>query len=213
MEFPLGTGAISKEKGAKIAALANIPSILIWGVSIYLFLFETVEMEASTGFLVIFIIAIPLTTYIAYLSGGFGEVIQRQEFPENTVLGIKGYHWVWAVFPVSSYSTGIVFVATKYVGLQLATWSDTSIFATLLSLLMLVPIVAWVYPLRIVHRVLMGDLLSNYSAAIRGLANILVIAANATCLRDRHSTLYVVAGRRQAQGESARYRDWSEAAS
>lgn len=164
-------GAIAKQNGARVATLANIPSVLIWGVMIYLFGFAGVEVEAKTGFITISIIAIPLTTYIAYLTGGFGEEIQRQNFPENTVLGVKGYHWVWAVFPLYWYSLGIVFVGTKFVRFQLATWSDTSIFTALLSIAMLVSIIAWVYPLRIVHRVLMGDLLANYNAVVRGLAN------------------------------------------
>jgi len=168
-------GAIAKKNGAKVAAIANIPSVLIWGAMIYLFGFSGVEVEARIGFIVISIIAIPLTTYIAYLAGGFGEEIQRQEFPENTVLGIKGYHWIWAIFPLYWYSRGIVFVGTKFIGFQLATWSDTSIFAALMSLFMLIPIVAWIYPLRIVHRVLMGDLLITHNAAIRGLANFAVL--------------------------------------
>jgi len=164
-------GAIAKENGAKVAAIANIPSVLIWGGMIYLFGFAGVEVEAKTGFITISIIAIPLTTYVAYLAGGFGEETQRQEFTEETVLGIKGYHWVWAVFPLYWYSLGIVFVGTKFVGVQLATWSYTSIFAALLSIAMLIPIVSWIYPLRIVHRVLMGDLLSNHNAVVKGVAN------------------------------------------
>ena len=170
-------GAIAKHNGAKVAALANIPSVLIWGGMIYLFGFSGVEVEAKTGFIVVSIIAIPLTTYIAYLSGGFGEEVQRRTYPENTVLGVKGYHWAWAVFPLYWYSLGIVFTGAKFVGIQFATWSDTSIFGALLILAMLVPVVAWVYPLRVVHRVLMGDLLSGHSAVVRGFANFGILIA------------------------------------
>lgn len=165
-------GAVAKESGAKTAALANIPSVLMWGGMIYLF-FSGVEVEAREGFLAISILAIPLTTYIAYLSGGFGEEIQRQEFPDNTVLGIKGYHWIWAIFPLYWYALGIVFAGAIFVGFQLAAlnWDTFSIKRGLVAIPLIFSIVAWVYPLRIVHRVLMGDLLPNHSAAIRGLAN------------------------------------------
>lgn len=169
-------GAIAKENGKKTAVIANIPSVLVWGVMIYLFGFTNVEVEAKTAFLVVSIIAIPLTTYIAYLAGGFGEEIQ-QEYSEDTVLGIKGHHWIWAVFPLYWYGLGIVFVATKFLGFQIATWSNTSIFSALLSLLLLVPIVAWVYPLRLVHCVLMGELISTSNALIRGLVNFGILVA------------------------------------
>ena len=168
-------GAIAKKNGAKIAAIANIPSLIVWGGMIYFFGFTDVEVEAKTGFIVISLIAIPATTYVAYLAGGLGEEIQQQEYLENTVLGIKGYHWIWALFPLYWYSLGIIFVFTKFIGFQLATWADTSIFSALLSLLMLAPIVAWVYPLRLVQRVLMGDLLSTSNAAILGVANFGII--------------------------------------
>ena len=172
-------GAIAKSNGSKVAAVANIPSALIWAGMIYLFGFAGLEVEAKTGFIIVSIIAIPLTTFIAYLAGGFGEEIQRQEFSEETVLGIKGYHWLWAVFPLYWYSLGIVFVGAKFLGIQLATWSDTSIFAVVLSTAMLIPVVAWIYPLRLVHRVLMGDLLASHNGAVRGMANfgILIVGA------------------------------------
>lgn len=163
-------GAIAKNNGAKTAAIANIPSVLVWGVICFL-LFTDVKVEAKTGFIIISLVAIPLTTYVAYLAGSFGEKIQQQEYPEDTVLGIKGYHWIWAVFPLYWYSLGIVFVVTKFIGFQLASWTHTSIFTALLSLLMLVPILAWVYPLRLVQRVLMGNLLNTSNFVIRGVAN------------------------------------------
>ena len=170
------SGAIAKNNGAKNAAIANIPSVIVWGVMLYLFGFTNIEVEAKTGFIIISLIAIPLTTYIAYIAGNFGEELQRQEYPVDTVLGVKGYHWIWAAFPLYWYSLGIVFVATKFIGFQLATWSNNTIFTALLSLLMLVPITAWIYPIRLVQRVMRRDLLSTSSAVIRGVANFGILA-------------------------------------
>ena len=164
-------GAIAKDNGPRTAAIANIPSVLMWGVMIYLFGFTDMGIEAKTGYIVISIVAMPLTTYIAYMAGGFGEEIQELEYPEDTVLGIKGYHWIWAVFPLYWYALGIVFVATKFIGFQFTTWNNTSIFAALMSLLMLIPIVAWIYPLRLVHRILMGDIFISQNSLAKGLAN------------------------------------------
>lgn len=167
------SGAIAKKDGGRISAISNMPSVLVWGVMLYLFGFTDVEVEAKTAFTVISIIAIPLTTYIAYIAGNFGTELQQQEYPADTVLGLKGYHWIWAAFPLYWYSLGIVFVATKFIGFQLATWSSNQLgpITALLSLLMLVPIVAWIYPLRLVQRVLRRELLSTSSTLIRGLSN------------------------------------------
>lgn len=164
-------GAISKTKGGITAAISNIPSVIVWALMIYLFGFSNVEVEGKTGFIVISVIAIPLTTYIAHLSGNFGEEIQRDEFCDDTVLGVKGYHWIWAVFPIYWYSLGIVFVVSKFIAFQLATWGDMSIFVSVMSLIALIPIIAWIYPLILVHRVLSAQLLSTQKAFVRGLAN------------------------------------------
>jgi hypothetical protein len=164
------TGAIVKDNGAKIAAIANMPSVLVWSGMIYLLGFTDLNVGANAGFIVISIIAIPLTTYIAYLAGGFGEEIQRQRFSENTVLGIKSFHWIWAIFPLYWYSLGIVLVGSRFIGFQIATWGDSRIFAAFLAFLILIPLVAWVYPLRIVHLVLMGDLFNDQHSAVKGIA-------------------------------------------
>lgn len=164
-------GTIAKKDGSKTAAFANIPSVLVWAGTIYLLGFTDTQVEARTGFVVVSVISIPLTTYVAYLTGGFGEEVQ-QDYPEDTVIGIRLYHLIWLLFPLYWYSLGIVVVVAKFIGLQLATWSDMSIFAALMSLLTLVPIIAWVYPLRLVHRVLMGELLNRRNAALRGIANV-----------------------------------------
>lgn len=168
-------GAIAKTKGAKTAAISNILSVLVWTAMIYLFGFTEVQIGAQTGFIVISIIAIPLTTYVAYWAGRFGEEVQRSDFSDDTVLGIKGYHWIWAVFPLYWYGLGIVFVATKFIGFQFATWGDIGIIATIISLLTLAPIVAWIYPLWLVYRILKGDLLSSKNAAVKGVTNISIL--------------------------------------
>jgi len=169
-------GAIAKEGGARITALANIPSVLVWVGMVYLFGFADIELDARTAFVVISIIAVPMTTYVAYVSGGLGEEIQKLNFRGDTVLGIKGYHWVWLIFPLYFYCLGISYVVTKTILFAIATlWSD-SIFVSMLSLVMLVPIVAWVYPLLIAYRVLTGNLISNHSAMAKGMANFGILA-------------------------------------
>jgi hypothetical protein len=167
-------GAIAKTNSARTAAIANIPSILVWGAMIYLFGFSGVEAEGRTGYIAVSVIAIPLTTALAYFLGRMGEEVQKQEYEEGTVLGVKAYHWIWAIIPLYWYSLGIVFVITKFLSYQL--WADASIFATIISGLLLLPVIAWIYPWRLVHRVLSGELLRSYSVAVRGFANFGILA-------------------------------------
>lgn len=164
-------GSVAKSKGSLTAVISNIPSVLVWILFIYLFGFSDVQLEEKTAFVIISIIAIPLTTYVAFIAGGFGEEIQKEEFEENTVLGVKPYHWIWVIFPTYWYALGIVYVAVKFIAFQFATWGDTSIITSIMSLLALLPILAWCYPLLLVHRVLTGEILSEQNSFIRGIAN------------------------------------------
>lgn len=171
-------GAFAKKDGARTAAIANIPSIIIWAGMIYLFTFVNSRAEGRTGFIIVSIIAIPLTTFLAYKMGGLGETIQ-EKFPEGTVLGMKRYHWIWAVIPLYLYSFGIVFATTKFIGFELAMWIDDgeNIFTVILLFLMLLPVIAWVYPFRLVHRILIGELLNAYATTIKVLTNLVILVA------------------------------------
>ncbi len=164
-------GSIAKSKGALTAAVSNIPSVLYWAWFVYLFGFSDVQLEEKTAFIIISIIAIPLTTYIAFIAGGFGEEIQKENFEENTVLGVNPYHWIWAIFPIYWYALGIVFVISKFIAFQFVKWDETSIIIIIISWLSFLTILAWVYPLLLVHRVLTGEILSEKNSFIRGIAN------------------------------------------
>jgi hypothetical protein len=164
-------GAIAQEGGARVATLANIPSVLVWIGIISILGFADVEVESRTGFIIVSLVAIPLTTYVAYLSGDVGEYIQN-EFHRQTVLGIRGFHWLWIIFPVYWYSLALVNVCARLIGVVFATWSDASILASIVTLLMAMPIVAWVYPLLLAYRVLRGELLAKHHATVKAAANL-----------------------------------------
>lgn len=167
-------GAIARQDGAVISALANIPSVLVWLATIYLFkhpdVFESIGLDSgyNTEFIVISIIAIPLTTLIAYFSGHFGE--EGAEYDSHdSVLGIKGYHWIWAVYPLYLYSLGLISVCAIFIKLIPSflqySWSVEYMAEMSLVIIrlfaMLIPIVLWVYPLLIVYR-----MLAKYDSAL-----------------------------------------------
>lgn len=169
------SGAIARGSGGRVASVANIPSVIFWIFFIYLMGFSSMVVQARTEYVIISIVAIPLTTYIAYKSGAAGDNYQIEECKENSVLGIRGYHWVWLIFPIYWYGRGVVYVTVKFFGFQFATWSDMSLIAGILSFGMLIPVVAWFYPLILVHKVLTGDLMAKSNSAVKGVANFAII--------------------------------------
>ena len=137
------------------------------------------EWEGQTGFIVVSVIAVPLTTWIAYQFGKLGAETQASEFEDNTVLGVRPYHWAWIAFPLYLYGLGIVFAAAKFFALQFLTWRDMSMVGALISFLALVPVIAWIAPVVMTYNVLAGTSLSEKSPAVRGLANTGIIISGA----------------------------------
>jgi hypothetical protein len=172
-------GGFSKDKGGKVAALSNIPSIIVWMIMLYIMAFGDQELPGKTGFIVISLLAIPLTTYVAFKSGEAGEEVQRNSFKENTIFGVRSSHYIWALFPIYWYSLGIVYVFTKFIAFQLMNISDMSIFAAIKNFLFLIPVIAWVYPLVLVYRVLSGDMMLKEPSYLKAFANIGILIGGA----------------------------------
>jgi len=166
-------GAIAKRKGDKVAIISNIPNILIWGFFFYISIFSKIEIEGYKGFAIVSVIAIPLTSVIAYNFGKIGENIQHEEFKEDSVLGIWAYHWIWIVFPLYWYGLGIVFAGTRFASFVFL--SPGGFFYTIIYFLFLIPVVVFVYPLIIVYKVLSGNLLSEKRIIIKVLFNTAIL--------------------------------------
>ena len=159
-------GTISREKGGQIAAWANAPSIIGWMFYgwMFFFYFDSLGIEIppkveslKSAYGVISLIAIPLTTWLAYRAGNFGVRWQLENNGDRGTLGIWDWHWAWFPIVLSFYGYRIVHVATVFVVLQLKTWFDTGIIAGFVSLLGLLIVAAWVAPLVISFQVLRGQ--------------------------------------------------------
>lgn len=165
------SGAIAKSKGGIVAVISNVPSVLIWAVTFYLMAFGKTPIEGQRGFAVVSLIAIPLTTWIAFFFGRSGMDIQNREFSDGTVLGIRPYHWAWLVIPIYIYAIGILFVVAKFFAIEVLTWEDMSMVGGAMSLIALVPIIVWLLPLIFVHSTLAGSTLRYKSAIAKVFAN------------------------------------------
>lgn len=160
-------GAIARNKGGLVAAVANIPSIFVWATTFYITAFDKINVEAQMEFSLISLIAIPLTTWIAVQAGNAGAEVQTSTFTEDTVLGIRAFHWAWIVLPLYYYSMSIIYVVAKLLALDQITWGVSSIF----MLLALPPIIAWATPLVMAYKILSGESLSDKPPIVKGLAN------------------------------------------
>lgn len=163
-------GAIARKNGGRIAAIANVPSVLIWIFTFGLMAFGSAEWEGQTGFAIVAIIAMPLTTWIAYHAGNAGAETQTSEFSEESVLGIRPYHWIWIVVPLYLYSLGIVFVIAKFLALQFMTMRDFSLIGSLISLLAFAPVFVWLAPPTSSYNILAGNTLVGKPPAVKALA-------------------------------------------
>jgi hypothetical protein len=170
------TGAVAQTKSGAVAVVANIPSIVLWAGMFYIAAFSPTPMEGNTGFAVVSVIAVPLTTWVAYYFGRLGGETQAAAFSADTVLGIRPYHWAWIVFPLYVYMVGMVFVFAKLVVVEFLTWRDMSIVGGVIGLLATIPIIAWVLPITFGYKILSGEALSEKAPAVRALANTGIIA-------------------------------------
>lgn len=187
-------GAIAREKGGKVVAIANIPSVIGWLAIAYMMFFSKAKVEGQTGFGIISLIATPLTVYIAYHMGKLGAEIQDGCSDRNTVLGIRSYHWAWAVFPIYWYGLAIIFVVTKSVALVRAV-SIFDVFGGFISLLALVPVIAWVVPLVLVYQVLAGQMIAKKPPAVKAFANVGILVIGGVMASGLQVGCYLLLGK------------------
>jgi hypothetical protein len=166
------TGAIAKEKPGKTAIIANIPSVLVWLVILYFLIFTDIQIEGKTGYIVISILAIPLTSTIAYFSAIAGEEESSSiNYDENKVFNIHRYHFIWLIIPLYVYSIGFVNVAARYLAVQFVLWGNEGIISTLISLIALTPVIIWYLPIAGVFGVLSGGIIKDKHALLKTLLN------------------------------------------
>lgn len=150
------TGAIARTRGVLTAALSNIPSVAIWIAFVGYWAFEKSSfiygdqtITIHTGMIAISLITIPLTTYVAYVSGEFGATLQRDECGEQTVLGIAGYHWVWMIVPAYLYAAASILPIAQFLSFNFL--RDDGLISGFVSMALFVTAIAslspfaWVY--------------------------------------------------------------------
>lgn len=170
-------GAIAREKGGKVSLLANIPSVLGWIAYAWMFfyLFDSLGVKGDdkqeglkTAYGVVSVIAIPVTCWLAMKFGEIGERFQTDLSEKGRTLGVADWHWAWMWLPLSPYGYKIVAYVMTFIGMQLKMWSDRSLGGSLLSLLGLAIVAAWIAPLVLSFQTLSGARFEDKSPVQRG---------------------------------------------
>lgn len=170
-------GALAREKGSKVALIANIPSVVGWIAYawMFFFLFDSLGVKGDdkieglkTAYGIVSIIAIPMTCWLAMKFGEIGERFQFELSQQDTTLGVSDWHWAWMWLPLSPYGYKIVINIMSFIGMQLRMWSDRSLLGSVLSLLGIAIVVTWIAPLVVSYQTLARGRFQDRPPAQRG---------------------------------------------
>lgn len=171
-------GAIAQKRGGIVAAISNIPSVILWMVMIFILwtrdnglIYGDQTISTPTGMIVISILAIPLTTYFAYASGQNGCQVQQDDFQPNTVLGIASYHWAWLVIPIYFYMVGSIYPIMNVV----ISSFDVSIIGSLITAVTAVVALISFAPLIIVYYSLKSPAINVAKAFGKAISNTVIL--------------------------------------
>lgn len=162
------TGATAKKKGGFVASIANIPNILLNIIWLYFIHKNIFVVESVRGWNISIILAIIGSVGLAYWGGRVGEKAQKHEFDNNTILGIRPFHWSWLWFAAFIYLSCIFYVALRWFIIQNTT--DLNLISVIPALLALIPVLAYGYPMILMYEILCGKMFYEKHAVIKASA-------------------------------------------
>ncbi|MCW5958304.1 MAG: hypothetical protein KIT61_17105 [Pyrinomonadaceae bacterium] len=157
--------------------IANIPTIAFWGIVFYLLTVHDDPTNTSKFYFKwMSLIAIPVTTAVAYLAGREGAQSQIDNYENDRPFGVKAGHWIWIAIPFYLYSISIIAVAARLLQNFWYSWGDEGLLGSLIYLLSIIPLMAYIYPLQYSHQILAGKWMPDRSTLARAgaVAGILV---------------------------------------
>ena len=160
------TGAIARKRGAVIAALASVPIALLVAVMAYLHYTGQTSLESPTAWGIVLPLAAVATVVASVWGGAAGEEIQHSEFGDDTVLGIAGLHFLWLWLPLGPYAIGISSTLVRFLAFS---WrlADQRLLDALAGLLVLLPVLAFGYPMYLMYLILSGKALEREGLVLR----------------------------------------------
>ena len=124
--------------------------------------------EVITAYIVVSIIAIPMTCWLAIKFGQLGQRLQGETLEQGQTLGVADWHWAWMWLSLVLYGHWIVINIMAFISMQSKMWVARNTFGSLLSLLGLAVVVVWITPLVVSYQTLTGKVFEGRTAAQRG---------------------------------------------
>lgn len=163
--------SITPSQAGIFMLIANIPTIIVWGITFYLLTDSRVLADfantSQTYFKWMCLIAIPATSVVAYFSGREGAQYQIDTYEHHKPLGISAGHWIWITIPFYIYCISIIAVAARLVQNFWYGWGDEGLFGGLIYLLSIIPLMAYVYPLQYSHQILTREWMPHLGSLAR----------------------------------------------
>ena len=122
--------------------------------------------------MIIFVIAIIPAFALTAIIAKKEVVYSINEYPRDTIIGIKVYHFYWLIFPVYYYGVQIINESINIFGMFLHPHGIFNFFFLLISG---ISPLAYYFPMFFVFKILSGELLSQRSRLIVFFANGLLI--------------------------------------
>ena len=119
-----------------------------------------IDVESPIAWKIVLPLSIAGSIYFSILGGYTGKGVQESDFKENSILGIRPFHWSWLWLISSLYIQGIIYALIPIIKWS---WDDgygPGIFQ-ILSLLI------YGYPMYLMYQILSGELLARKNRVIR----------------------------------------------
>ncbi len=156
------SGATAKKKGALVASMANLPVIIFMLLACWFsyFVAEKIDIESPIAWKIIMPLSIVGSIYFSIIGGHAGKVVQESDFEENTIFGIKPFHWSWLWLICSIYIQGIFHALAPVIKWSWEEGYGPGIFQMLLLLI-------YGYPMYLMYQILSGEILARKNVLIR----------------------------------------------
>ena len=162
------SGAMAKRNGAVIASVANVPVALLMVTAAYFHYTGGMYFESPNAWGIILPLAVIGSIIGAIVLGKAGEENQADDFPDNTVLGIRAFHWAWIWLPASVYVWTLSSTVARLLVVCWASLDATgSIVEMLLFLLVFLPVSVLAYAVVLMYRMLSGEVMAEEDLTLR----------------------------------------------
>jgi len=155
-------GATAKKKGTLVSSIANLPVIIFMLLVCWFFYIDAVDIdvESPIAWKIILPLSIAGSIYFSALGGHIGKEVQESDFKENSILGIRPFHWSWLWFIGYIYLVGIF-----YALIPIIKWSWDDGYGP--GVFQILSLFIYGYSIYLMYQILSGEILARKNVSIR----------------------------------------------